>query len=79
MSKFENPAHPDTVAGAWELLAPRLAKLIPEGYLLCPGGRIVRTNPDLPDILELPAEGGGTVRISAPLDPETASNARIPA
>lgn len=79
MSKFENPAHPDTVASAWESLAPRLAKLIPEGYLLRPGGRIVRTDPELPDVLELPAEAGGTVSISAPLDPEPAPNARIPA
>ena len=70
MSRFENPAHPDTVAAAWELLAPRLAELIPEGYLLRPGGRIVRTNPDLPDVLELPTERGGTVRVPAPLAPE---------
>lgn len=70
MSNFENPAHPDTVADAWESLAPRLAGLIPEGYLLLPGGRIVRTNPDLPDILELPTERGETVRVPAPLASE---------
>lgn len=66
MSNFENPAHPDTVAAAWELPAPRLGELIPEGYLLRPGERIVRTNPDLPDVLNLPTERGGTVRVPAP-------------
>ncbi len=70
MGNFESPAHPDTVSYAWESLSPRLASLIPEGYLLLPGGRIVRTNPDLPDVLELPTERGGKVRIPAPLDPE---------
>lgn len=67
MSRFENPAHPDTVARAWDLLASRLESLIPEGYLLRPGGRVIRTDPDLPDFLELPAERGGTVQIPAPL------------
>lgn len=67
MSRFENPAHPDTVARAWDLLASRLESLIPEGYLLRPGGRVVRTDPNLPHFLELPAERGGTVQIPAPL------------
>ena len=67
MGRLENPAHPDTVARAWGLLASRLANLIPEGYLLRPGGRLVRTDPDLPDFLELPTERGGTVQIPAPL------------
>ena len=54
----------------WRLLAPRLVRLIPEGYLLHPGGRIVRTNPDRPDILELPIERGRKVRMPAPLASE---------
>ncbi len=79
MSRFENPAHPDTVARAWDLLASRLESLIPEGYLLRPGGRVVRTDPDLPDFLELPTERGGTVQIPAPLTSEMQATVRAPA
>ena len=67
----ENPAHPSTIQSAWMAVLPPLLEMLPEGYAVR-GGRIVRTDPNRPEVLELRSEKGNPVRVRTAIDPASA-------